>query len=86
MGSLGPVSNVPLLRGPIDLLDNTIRDLKWVKIPSHVDVEAYKHANTLANGRLMNPLNPPKHTPHGRRVLGTPTTGRAAKQHKVSRC
>ena len=57
------VSKVPLWE-LLDFLDNTIWDVKWVKVPSHVEVDGIGYANTLAhNGRMMKPTFPCKHTP-----------------------
>ena len=67
-GSSGPVSNVPLWEEVLSFLEDTFQEVKWVKVPSHVNVMGNEQANTLANqGRIVNPLYPVKGTPHGRR-------------------
>ena len=64
MGSAGPVSNIPLWKELLQLLDSTFQDILWVKVPSHVNVEGNEQADTLANnGRLNNPLYPARKTP-----------------------
>ena len=73
VGSAGPVSNIPLWKELLQHLDSTFQDILWVKVPSHVNVEGNKQANTLANnGRLSNPLYPTRKTPrfHPARPLG----------------
>ena len=68
-GSSGPVSNVPLWQELLGHLDETFQQLKWVKLPSHVNSVGNEKANTLANkGRVKNPLYPAKKTPHGRQL------------------
>ena len=45
----------------LHFLDNTFQELRWVKVPSHVNVMGNEQANTLANqGRVNNPLYPKK--------------------------
>ena len=64
VGSAGPVSNIPLWKELLQLLDSTFQDILWVKVPSHVNVEGNEQADTLANnGRLSNPLYPARKTP-----------------------
>ena len=48
-GSSGPISNVPLWEEILQFLDDTFQEVKWVKVPSHVNVMGNKQANTLAN-------------------------------------
>ena len=84
-GSSGPVSNVPICEEVLQFLDGTFQEIKWVKVPSHVNVMGNEHANTLANqGRVNNPLYPVKRTPHGRRHHHICTPHRTAKKPKLS--
>ena len=36
-GSSGPVSNVPIWEELLQFLDDTFQEIKWVKVPSHVN-------------------------------------------------
>ena len=64
VGSAGPVSNIPLWKELLQLLDSTFQDILWVKVPSHVNVEGNEQADTLANnGRFSNPLYLARKTP-----------------------
>ena len=84
-GLSGPVSNVPIWEEILQLLDDTFQEIKWVKVPSHVNVMGNDQANTLANqGRVNNPQYPVKGTPHGRRQHHTCTPHRTAKKPKLS--
>ena len=59
------------------------QEIKWVKVPSHVNVMGNEQANTLANqGRVNSPLYPVKGTPHGRYQHHTCTPHRTAKKPK----
>ena len=83
-GSSGPVSNVPLWEEVLLFLDDTFQEVKWVKVPSYVNVMGNEQANTLANeGRIVNPLYPVKGTPHGRHQHHTCTPHRTAKKPKL---
>ena len=83
-GSSRPVSNVKLWQELLDYLDNTFQRMKWVKVPSHVNVRRNEEANTVANqGSVNNPMYPVKKTPHGRRLHPTCTTARAGKNPKA---
>ena len=76
-GSSGPVSNVPIWEEVLQFLDDTFQEIKWVKVPSRVNVMGNEQANTLANqGRVNNPLYPMKGTPHGRHQHHTCTPNR----------
>ena len=83
-GSSGPISNVPLWEEVLLFSEDTFQEVKWVKVPSHVNVMGNEQANTLANqGRIVNPLYPVKGTPHGRRQHHTCTPYRTAKKPKL---
>ena len=61
------VSNLSLWEELLGFLNSTFQDIKWVKIPCHVNVEGNEQANTLANERcLQKSLKPPKGTPRGK--------------------
>ena len=65
-------------------LDDTFQEVKWVKVPSHVNVMGNEQANTLANqGRIVKPLYPVKGTPHGRRQHHTCTPHGTVKKPKL---
>ena len=65
-------------------MDDTFQEVKWVMVPSHVNVMGNEQANTLANqGRIIKPLYPAKGTPHGRRQHHTCTPHRTAKKPKL---
>ena len=48
-GSSGTVSNAPLWDDMLQFSDDTFQDLRWVKVPSHVNVMANEETNTAAN-------------------------------------
>ena len=55
-GSSGPVSNVPLWELLLDTLSTHTGSIKFIKVPSHVDILGNNEANRLADqGRLSHP-------------------------------
>ena len=83
-GLLRPCFQCPPLGGGPSVLEDTFQEVKWVKVPSHINVMGNERANTLANqGRIVNPLYPVKGTPHGRRQHHTCTPHRTAEKPKL---
>ena len=69
------VPNVALWEELLQELEKQGRTIQWVKVPSHVGIEGNSQIDLLANeGRLANPLYPPKQqtTQHGESVRGPP--------------
>ena len=63
-GSSGPVSNVPLWELLLDTLSAHTGSIKFIKVPSHVDILGNNEADTLADqGRLSHPRCPVLKTP-----------------------
>ena len=64
-GSSGPVSNVPLWELLLDTLSAHTGSIKFIKVPSHVDILGNNEADRLADqGRLSHPRCPcsgPRH-------------------------
>ena len=57
VGSKGPLSNVALWKELLTELDSPSRDIKWIKVPSHVGIQGNEEADSLAEiGRLSSPL------------------------------
>ena len=58
-GSSGPVSNVPLRELLLDTLSTHTASIKFIKVPSHVEILGNNEADHLANqGRLSHPRCP----------------------------
>ena len=63
-GSSGPVSNVPLWELLLDTLSAHTGSIKFIKVPSHVDILGNNEADRLAEqGRLSHPRCPVLKTP-----------------------
>ena len=63
-GSSGPVSNVPLWELLLDTLSTHTGSIKFIKVPSHVDILGNNEADRLADqGRLSHPRCPVLKTP-----------------------
>ena len=64
VGSKGPVSNVPLWKILLGTLRTHQGSIKFVKVPSHVNIIGNNQADHLADQcRLSHPLCPVFHTP-----------------------
>ena len=81
-GSSGPVSNVPLWELLLDTLSTHTGSIKFIKVPSHVDILGNNEADRLADqGRLSHPKCPVLRTP-SRDFTATIHTPPIKRQHK----
>ena len=73
-GSSGPVSNVPLWELLLDTLSAHTGSIKFIKVPSHVDILGNNEADRLAEqGRLSHPRCPVLKTPSRDFIMPTYT-------------
>ena len=73
-GSSGPVSNVPLWELLLDTLGAHTGSIKFIKVPSHVDILGNNEADRLADqGRLSHPKCPVLKTPSRDFIMPTYT-------------
>jgi ribonuclease HI len=73
-GSSGPVSNVPLWELLQDTLSAHTGSIKFIKVPSHVDILGNNEADRLAEqGRLSHPRCPVLKTPSRDFIMPTYT-------------
>ena len=72
--SSGPVSNVPLSELLLDTLSAHTGSIKFIKVPSHVDILGNNQADRLAEqGRLSHPRCPVLKTPSRDFIMPTYT-------------
>ena len=73
-GSSGPVSNVPLWELLLDTLSAHTGSIKFIKVPSHVDILGNNEADRLAEqGRFSHPRCPVLKTPSRDFIMPTYT-------------